>query len=150
MDTITINQLLKEYKCFKGVYALDKLPTLPTIPFTLIANTHPSHMPGEHWVSISINKDGSGRYFDSFGLPPLKEEILKFLDKNCLRGWKHNKITLQNVTSDTCGHYCVLWVIFKCQGLSEKRFLSLFNNNTLNNDKLMKEIFKNFSLAKDL
>src|SRR5687767_13026648 len=118
MNTLIIRQLLKEYNCFKGAYPCDQLPYKNELPLHVIANTDPAHLPGQHWVCISINKQGKGKYFDSFGLPPLKQDIFEILEKKCVKGWSYNKIALQNVTSETCGHYCVLYIIFKCQGLS--------------------------------
>jgi hypothetical protein len=147
MDSLTIKKLLKTFSCFKGVFPSDMLPYKASLPINIIVNTDPSHMPGEHWVSISINKNGIGEYFDSFGLPPFKRDIIDFLEKKCEK-WSYNQYSLQNIKSNTCGHYCVLNVIYRCQGLSNKRFLLNFNNNTLNNDKRMKNIFGNFSLAK--
>ena len=75
METNIISKLLKNFKCFKGVYPLDKLPDIIKLPINIIINTDPSYMPGEHWVSLSINKDCYGEYFDSLGLPPLKKKF---------------------------------------------------------------------------
>jgi hypothetical protein len=145
-----IKKLLKTFPCFKGVFPCDQLPYDANLPINIIANTDPANLPGEHWICISIKKNGRGQYFDSFGLPPLKEEFFNFLERKCTKGWSYNKVALQNLNSQTCGHYCVLYVIFKCQDLSYKNFISKFNSNTLENDKRMLAIFKNFSLAKKI
>ena len=150
MDTLMVRRLLKTYKCFKGVYPLDLLPYNLTPPINIIINTDPSYLPGEHWVCVCINKDGYGKYFDSFGLPPLKKEIFNYLQKMCVNGWSYNKIALQNISSETCGHYCVLYIIFRCQGLTNKVFMSQFGRNTLKNDARMKKIFSDFSFARKL
>ena len=149
MDTLLIEKLLKNFKCFKGVYSLDMLPSTLNPPINIIINTDPSYMPGEHWVSIHISEDGFGEYFDSFGIPPLKIEIFNYLEKMCEKGWTYNKVALQHVTSDTCGHYCVLNIIFRCQNLSLQNFISKFNSNTLRNDERMREIFGNFTNARN-
>ncbi len=94
MDTVLIRKLLKSFKCFKGVYPLDLIPTIKKKPIAIIVNTHPSDKPREHWVSIIISKDGIGEYFDSFGLPPLHAEFVKYLDKNCEKGWRFIKICI--------------------------------------------------------
>ena len=148
MDTLIIKKLLKSFKCFKGVFPSDKLPYKSSLPLNIIINTDPSYKPGEHWVAISINKDGIGEYFDSFGLPPFKENIEQFLNTKCTRGWTYNKIALQSAYSTTCGHYCVLFIIYRCQRLSSDVMISKFNSNTLNNDKRMEKIFGKFSFAK--
>ena len=150
MDTIIIKKLLKKFKCFKGVYPLNFLPNNLKLPINLIANTHPSSKPGEHWISISINSEGKGQYFDSFGLPPLHQEFFDFLESYCKKGWDYNKVSLQHPSSNTCGHYCVLFIIFKCLGLTYENFISKFNTNSLRNDERMKKIFGNFLLAKTL
>lgn len=148
MDTILIRKLLRNFKCFKGVYPCDLLPYNTKLPLNLIVNTDPSDMPGEHWVCISISSNGRGEYFDSFGLPPLRKEIFNYLEKMCSNGWTYNKVTLQNIQSQTCGHYSVLYIIFKCQGLSKENLIRKFNKNTLENDRKIEEIFKDFKLAK--
>jgi hypothetical protein len=149
MDTLMIRKLLKKFKCFKGVYPLDKLPYNKKLPLNIIINTDPSNMPGEHWVCVCINKSGKGEYFDSFGLPPYKKEIFDFLQKKCVKGWRYNRITLQSMTSSTCGNYCVLYIIFRCQNLPKEKLFCNFNSNTLENDRRMLEIFKNFKKAKN-
>jgi hypothetical protein len=105
MDTITIIKLLKKFKCFQGVYPLDKIKPFKKRPIAIIVNTDKSNEPGEHWVSIFIDKNGSGEYFDSFGLPPLHDELIEYLNINCANGWRFNPIALQSDDSTTCGHY---------------------------------------------
>lgn len=148
MDTLTIRKLLKTYRCFKGVFPCDQLPYNEKPPLNIIVNTDPSQLPGSHWIAISINKDGRGHYFDSFGLRPMVQEITAFLEIKCTKGWSHSSIQIQNITSETCGNYCVLYIIFRCQGLSHAYYLSGFTTDTIDNDKRMLKIFKNFSLAK--
>ena len=81
MDTLMIKKLLKTFPCFKGVFPCDQLPYDANLPINIIANTDPANLPGEHWICISIKKNGRGQYFDSFGLPPLKEELFYSSDK---------------------------------------------------------------------
>lgn len=147
MDTSMIRKLLRNFKCFKGVYSSDMLPYDASLPLNIIANTDPSYLPGEHWISITISSNGDGYYFDSFGLPPLKEDIYNFLETKCKNGWRYNQLPIQNIDSALCGHYCVLYIIYRCQGLSAEQFLSKFHYNTAHNDKLIAKIFKNFNLV---
>jgi hypothetical protein len=147
MDTLVIRKLLKNFPCFRGVYPLDLIPNVKQRPLALIVNTHPSNKPGEHWVSIVIDNDGFGEYFDSFGLPPLHVEIIQYLDKNCENGWRFNPLALQNTKSTTCGHYCVLYVIFRCQGYSYRCFMSRFTKDTLENDSKLIKIFGDYSFS---
>jgi hypothetical protein len=148
MDTKTIKRLLKQYKCFKGVFPSDRLPYSSKLPLNIIVNTDPSHKPGQHWVSISINKFGRGYYFDSFGLPPMVKDIINFLNKKSSAGWSYNKIQVQNIKSSTCGNYCVLYTIFKCNNMGHKEFMREFGGVTQKNDIKMRKIFKTFLLVK--
>ena len=45
----------------------------------LYFNTDYSHNEGTHWVALSINDQGEGLYFDSYGLPPVFKEFSTFL-----------------------------------------------------------------------
>lgn len=71
---------------FCGVWASDQLPSLMhafRLPAYMIVNIHPSHEPGEHWLAITLDEDGSAIFFDLFGLPPdfvyYPKAILQFL-----------------------------------------------------------------------
>ena len=150
MDSSMIRRLLKSYTCFKGVFPCDQLPYYTDLPLNLIVNTDPAHEPGQHWVCVSINKEGRGYYFDSFGLPPIVPEILEFLEKRSTKGWTYNKKQIQDITSSTCGNYTVLFIIFKCNNLTPEDYLSIFGRKTLDNDIKMRKIFRNFSLVKKL
>ena len=146
MDTVLIKKLLKTFKCFKGVYSSDNIPQFTNFPIHIIVNTDPSYKKGEHWVAISINENGFGEYFDSFGLPPLKKDLFNFMTKNCKNSWIYNKLCLQNVTSTTCGHYCVLYTMFRCSGKSTRDFLMRFSTNQLKNDKMLENLLGKYNI----
>jgi len=49
----------------------------------LVSNTHPSDMPGEHWVVIYISDNGDyGEFFDSFGRPSTVD-FNSYMNKHC-------------------------------------------------------------------
>lgn len=132
--------LLNNVKCFNGVYSRNQLPNKLKGFKTIICNTDPSYAPGEHWVAIVINSDGTGDYFDSYGLPPLHNEFKKFLHINCPNGWFHNPITLQCLSCVTCGHYCVAYIKMRCSGKSYCDFISLFTSNLVSNENIVKSL----------
>ena len=51
---------------------------LKKLPLNLIVNIDPKKEGGVHWSCFHIAKDGKKYWFDSYGLPPLKEIIDKF------------------------------------------------------------------------
>jgi hypothetical protein len=135
MNTFQINTLLSDYKCFIGTFARDLLPSKPInkLPCALIMNTDESFKPGEHWIALYLDKN-SCEYFDSFGLPPLHDEIISFLKQNKIKKILYNSNQIQSITSQTCGAYCVLFVKFKCFNLKYCDLIKVFNKNTNQND----------------
>ena len=144
LDTLSINRMLfrsRQYG-FIGTFPCDKLPRIINFPCSLVINTGPSTTPGEHWVAISFDKDGNGLYFDSFGNPPLKEEILYFLNKYSLYTWKYNPFILQSETSSTCGYYAVLFIRLIIRNVKFKNIINLFYKNTKINDVIITQLTK--------
>jgi hypothetical protein len=90
MDNIHIERVLKHQPNFQGVFSSD---TLPTTPRLLVCNTDPERKPGQHWIAISVDKNGRGEYFDSFGRPPNKH-FERYMNSNCKR-WSFNKRQLK-------------------------------------------------------
>ena len=133
--------MLSDYKVkriFYGIFPKDKLPTyIDTKPSIVIINTDNSKGEGKHWVAVFIHPRGVCEYFDSFGLPPIDSEILKFVQRNSYH-YKYNKKVLQPLFSDTCGYYCYYFASKKARGYSLKKLLSGFRTlRPFFNDKIV-------------
>ncbi len=141
MDTRQIASILYSRSAtqsiFRGVYPLDRINQCQG-QGVYVCNTDPSDKPGQHWVTIAISEDGSGEYFDSFGLPPQQEEFSQFLNKNTST-WTYNSGCLQHPLSTVCGHYCVLYVLNYAKGRSLDHLLAKFDKNLLENDYVVHE-----------
>jgi len=112
----------------------------------LIINTHPSKKPGKHWVSIVINSEGFGEYFDLFGLPPLRVGIIQYFDVNCEYGG--NSILWPFITQN---HLLVVIIVYFVWSSVVKDthqcFMSKFTEDTLENDLKIIEIFGDYSFS---
>jgi hypothetical protein len=104
---------------FIGVFAADTLPVMVNrVPASLIVNYDPHNLPGSHWVSCRISKDGV-IWYDSFGLAPDANDIIlghrtyfhDWLSTVCrllqLENYWYNTADLQSLKSRTCGHYAL-------------------------------------------
>lgn len=136
MNTVELLGKLKTFKNFIGVFPCDKTPKVKKKVFGIIINTDKADQKGQHWVSYFV-KNGKGEYFDSFGLPPYNQHILKFVKVYSKKGFTWNKQQVQDVKSTTCGNYCVLFLACKFKGVPTKTFKLLFCKNFKTNDKLV-------------
>ena len=136
-----IEETMRKFPNFIGVFSRDTLPKQVSLPMGLIVNTDAKTEVGTHWVAIFIDKNSFGQYFDSFGLPPFREEFISFLDFNCKK-YVFNNITLQCLECITCGHYCCAFLTERFKGSSFKNFISIFSSDTYLNDYIIKYYFK--------
>ena len=86
-------------KCVKDLLPEEK-------PLDVKAYTDTSDKPGEHWVAIYFRNNDEAIYFDSYGLPPLDDYILPFIQRNA-RHWIYYKEMLQSPWRRVCGMYCI-------------------------------------------
>lgn len=140
MNTLQIEHIIKNVQHFNGVYSADKLFDLVGIinrnynkqPTCFISNTQPSTHPGEHWVLFYVPCDRHRpiEFFDSFGyqnnasflhsnffrrfIVKLKRQTKKD-DNNAVLKLKTNISRIQDVTSDLCGHYCIVYTLLRLQ-----------------------------------
>ena len=140
MNTEEITKLLVK-RCkgtFLGVFAIDRLPRrLPKRrPLMIVCNTDPIRKSGSHWICIYFGKENDGEYFDSFGLHPRTYPIFeRYLNKNCSR-WIWNSKQIQSVVSHVCGHYVVMYCLFKQLNFSMYTILLCFTEDYGLNDAI--------------
>ena len=132
---------------FKGVFPSDRLPTkIKQYPAALVTKVDPHDKPGSHWCAFYIDEHGQGEFFDSYGQAPdrYSMEFKQFLDRHCPT-WTYNTKQLQSLGSNVCGHYCLYYLINRCQNISLDMILSRFSRNSRLNDSLVYQfIVKHF------
>ena len=129
-------------KVFQGVFASDILPRHVNYPCAIIANTDRMVDPGSHWVGFYITQDGCGEYFDSYGLPPLDANFTGFLERNC-SSWSYSPHCLQHLESKVCGHYSLMYLVSRAEGVPACSFFSTFTHDSERNDCEVLDQFKN-------
>lgn len=121
-----------------GVYPSDMIPETWQIPAALVFNTDNSKKPGTHWVAAYVDRKSSGYYFDSYGIKPYIPDHVMRLRKNC-KTLRYNDHQLQSVSSDVCGHFCVMFLYYMACGLGFREFLKLFTLDLHKNDLVVEE-----------
>ena len=99
---------------FIGVFPSDKIPKRKSYPYCMIVNTTKDGTRGEHWAACYVPNIKNIEYFDSLGELP-NNDLSTYLDK-----FKHvllNKKIIQFPTTDTCGHFCVYFLLSRCSGI---------------------------------
>jgi len=123
----TIDILRKAYsdpmlcQTFRGVFPVDKIPTLKALPSAVIVNLDTSKFPGSHWIALFFPKSGCCEYFDSYGRKPTVE-ILNFISSH-YETYKYNNACVQDFWTVSCGQMCLYYLIWRCRGLSMKEIV---------------------------
>ena len=131
MDLCTkeINRLVRHEK-FVGAFPCNSIPNGLRPPFAIIINTDRDDQPGSHWIAINVTNNGHGEYFDSFGWPPMVEDVSKFLqDLDCC--FCYNTSMIQHVGSVCCGHFAVGFVLSRLSGIGFEEYISNFVTDKL-------------------
>nr|DAC81313.1 TPA_asm: adenain [Larimichthys croaker adintovirus] len=143
-----LHRLLGDVFC--GVWASDQLPLLTRsfdTPVYFIVNTHPAHLPGEHWLSLTLEEDGVATFFDSYGFPPdfahYPSSILQFLEQRSDRILYHDR-QLQHTLSTVCGQHCVYYLCHRACGVSFERLLSLYDDDVIKNDQTVSHFVEKY------
>ena len=97
---------------FLGIFPSDEhcLPKIHNYPVCFISNLDPHWEKGSHWCIIIILNEENAEYFDSYGMLPLVESHLKFLNQY---NYIYSQKTLQSVKSNACGLYAILFLIMR-------------------------------------
>jgi len=149
MNTVEINNLIK---CFGGkCISLDQLPqSRIDAPAYYCVNTDFADVGGggTHWLGLALLENNGRRiiyYLDSLGICPSLKNVLKFINVNVDNEKPTlicNKNALQHDTSDLCGGYVILFLIYMHQKRDFNDYCKEFSASPLVNDEKMRTIMK--------
>ena len=132
-------------KFFKGVYSRDRLPSFIDVkPCAIIVNTHPSSMPGEHWLAMYFDTKGRTEFFDPYGKAPNTFDMEKFLQTTS-SSWSFNNKQIQAPHSLMCGPICLFYLFFRCRNFSLCSIQNFFSQDYENNEKMIRNFIDLFS-----
>ena len=142
MNSREIEQILQSEKNFIGCFAYDDLPDFPVMgSVKVIINTGSINTKGDHWIAM-IMTSRECLYFDSFGLPILNQEIMKWLEDK-YESLIYSNICIQHFSSNLCGAFCIAFLENVKNKRSFKKFINSFSHiNILENDEKMKTYLK--------
>ena len=100
--------------------------------------------PGIHWLAI-FTKNYKCEVFDSYGLPLnwyKPSDVVEWVFEN-FETINSNAVTLQEIESQSCGQYALMYLKMKARGKSMHDFISLFKKGDfMYNDHLVGEMVK--------
>ena len=142
MNTQEINLILSRgvtAKLFRGTFPSDMDFEDFKTPYCCITNTDSHNGKGSHWNAWFVTKDLI-YFFDSFGrrptdgtFPPCYRNFVKN------RKYSYNPRIVQGLFSDTCGHFCIYVLYFKCCNYDWKNIMSSFSDDSDVNDLKVKK-----------
>ena len=150
MSTLQLDYLAKRdpilAPIFEGVFAADQLPHPPEMrkPRAYIFNADPITKQGSHWFAM-YTENNKCEVMDSYGLP------LSWYSRSDAIDWifdhfesiNSNAKTLQEMNSQSCGQYALMYLKYRCRGKSMEDFVELFKKNDyVHNDHLVGELIK--------
>ena len=144
LSSYYIQNKLKKINQFKGVFPINHLNKSlleKDENIFLIINTDSCRGVGLHWFILEKYK-GKIYIFDSLGSILNNYKIIKRIFKNKI----HNKSQIQDVTSSSCGEFCLLFINLRLIGFSYNEILSFFDKNVEYNEKILKKLQKIISL----
>jgi hypothetical protein len=115
-------------------------PTRKKYPHCFVANTDPHYRKGQHWVSIWVQNSHSAEYFCSLGEPP-NARFQQYL--SAFQSVKVNNRQIQANLEDTCGHYCIYFLICRAQGQSFPQIMQTLWRTRAMADMLVKFFVRN-------
>ena len=109
-----------------------------------IINLSSSNHQGSHWVAIQINTPHEAEYFDSYGLQCFDDFIKRALEEKNITIQTFKK-TIQDPLSQSCGFFCIAYLISREVNISKTEFATFFSSkNLIDNDRIAIQIIKTF------
>ena len=106
----------------------------------MIINTDNADQPGSHWIALFIDSNKHAEYMNSFGANPICCRIKTLLKYNNIYVMSINKFHIQDIFSDNCGKYCILFIKMRWNNMSFDQFLKLFSLNRVYNEILIEKL----------
>ena len=132
MRTETINDILSVCKLYRGALPSDADFHFQT-PYCCVTNVDSHNGKGTHWNAWIVTDQIY--FFDSFGRRPTDDtfpDSYREFVKN--RKYIYNPKIVQGLFSNTCGHFCIYVLYYKCLEYDWDDIMNSFSDDSRVND----------------
>ncbi|GBN06781.1 hypothetical protein AVEN_268923-1 [Araneus ventricosus] len=132
---------------FSGIFASDTIPMLKE-KSAIVVNADKSSEPGSDWLAFYQEADNV-EFFYSYGNPPefYGPRFQDFTSNYSSVYW--NSTTLQSLTSNVCGAYCIYFILKRCQGHSLYSIVSNLSHCQKNDFRMYQFVKKTLCCKND-
>ena len=107
-----------------------------------IMNSDASNKPGRHWVALYFPRNEAVEFVDSLGHPP------EYYNITTWNYYKYNMIKLQSDQSQSCGYFCLYYIIHRSRGRSMETIMKDFTSDLYKNEKTVRTFISNYHIPK--
>ncbi|CAG2190060.1 unnamed protein product [Mytilus edulis] len=128
-----------------GIFAADEIPKkIPFFPIAFILNTDDRKQPRSHWLSIYLPSAHKAEFFDSYGHSPsfYSRKLQDVFNINQMTVI-HNRKRLQSSYSNTCGYYCIFYLMCRCRKMEMGDIVKDFSHDYDVNDIYVSDLISN-------
>lgn len=133
MNNLQISTILSNNRItkpsFKGVFSSNNIPIFSHYPHCFVANTDRMGYKGTHWIACYCPSRLSIEYFDPLGERP-NTDLQKYLSRFPFK--LYNTYQIQSPFSSTCGHYCIYFLLMRCNRISFKESINILKTKPIN------------------
>ena len=133
-------------KLFDGVYSFDKIPTQIKLHHFIICNTDISSGSGKHWFCVFRSNKKFLECFDSLGFDDTKKQsLINACTFKNISEIKINSTPVQLSTSDTCGKFCVMFIVERLHNPDmtfDELMNEIFSDDCEANEKILQQFFE--------
>lgn len=143
------NEVMREARSmrisnFLGVFAADQLGAIDNDQVgTLIVNTDPFHLPGQHWISLFLDKKDIYLY-DPLLLNVYKSDLFRDFFTRMNKILHFNSIKIQRRDSVMCGYHALVFCYIMKNGGGEQKFKSFLYTFVPYNVTLREQLSLNY------
>ena len=113
---------------FLGVFAADQIGSIKSNHLgTLIVNTEPSHLDGQHWISLCIC-DKDIYLYDPLSLDFHMSKYIRICLIRMNRHFNFNTMKVQTNDSVKCGYHALVFCYVMSKGKDKNRFRSFLKS----------------------
>lgn len=147
MNKDDVEAIMTKFPTFRGFFWTNELPEVKEYPSGYLIGIWSKERNDGHGVGAFFHSRHYCEYFDSHGLPPVNNKLIKWLSKYA-SVIRHSAVPLQDrhpATEGACGPFSIVFLALKDREETLEQILAYFSKDKACNDQIAKVMTRIFN-----